>query len=108
MFVLADLAASPPTLTLEEPADCSRFHVRAHGPHEPALLAAALAQQGTGRMDGDDAFIAADAVRMMAKGRVDDEWYADFAGMLEYAGSKGWLDHGGGAIRAHVEWQSPA
>ena len=43
------------------------------------------------------------AVRQMAEGRVPDGWNDDFAAMLEYAGSKGWLDETGGAIQAHIK-----
>ncbi len=108
MFVLVDLTGPQPTVTLEEPADCARFHVQATGPRDPSRLATALAQSGAGRLRGDDAFVLVDALRSMAKGRVDDEWHADFARMLDYAGSRGWLDDGGGAIQAHVEWDMPA
>jgi hypothetical protein len=44
-----------------------------------------------------------DAVRRMAQGRVRTGWDQDFAGMLEYARSKGWLDETGTSIQAHVE-----
>ena len=95
-------------VTLEEPADCTRFHVQAAGPRDEAGLAAALARSGAGRMQGDDAFIVIDAVRSMAKSQVDEGWYTDFAQMLDYAAGKGWRDAGGGAIQAHVEWETPA
>ena len=44
------------------------------------------------------------AVRRMAGGRVPEGWDGDFAAMLQYAESKGWLDETGGSIQAHVEW----
>ena len=35
---------------------------------------------------------------------LDDGWDLGFAGMLDDAGAKGWIDDDG-AIRAHVEWR---
>jgi len=51
-----------------------------------------------------DALIEIGAVRRLADGKVSDGWEADFAAMLEYAKSKGWIDEQGEAIQAHVEW----
>ncbi len=106
MFVLVDLTGPRPAVTLEEPADCTRFHVQANGARDPSLLATALSAAGAGRMKGEDALVSIDAVRAMASGRVGDGWAADFAKMLDYARGKGWLDDAGDAIQAHVEWQS--
>ncbi len=47
--------------------------------------------------------LAADAAR--ADGQpLDVAWGEQFAGMLAYAGTKGWIEDDG-AIRAHVEWR---
>ena len=35
---------------------------------------------------------------------LDTGWEADFTGMLDHAGSSGWIDDDG-AVRAHVEWR---
>ena len=37
-------------------------------------------------------------------GELDGGWEADFADMLDRAGSSGWIDDDG-AVRAHVEWR---
>ncbi|WP_130291492.1 hypothetical protein [Pseudonocardia sediminis] len=48
-----------------------------------------------------------EAVRRMAKGRVGEDWPADFDAMLAYAGSKGWLTDDRVGIQAHCEWHLP-
>lgn len=104
MFVQVDLAVSPPAVTLEEPDDVARFHLAVVGGSDIATVYGALVDAAAGRLEGDDAWIAVDAVRRMADGRVGPAWDDRFAGMLEYARGKGWLDEAGHAIRAHVEW----
>jgi len=104
MFVQVDLAVMPPVVTLEEPDDVKRFHLEVAGGFDGAMVYGALVDAAAGRLEGDDAWIAVDAVRRMASGRVGPTWDDDFAGMLEFARSKGWLDDSGHAIKAHVEW----
>jgi hypothetical protein len=72
------------------------------------LVFGALVDAAAGRLEGEEAFITIDAVRRMAAGRVNAAWDKEFVAMLEYARSKGWIDEGGYAIRAHVEWQPEA
>jgi hypothetical protein len=77
--------------TLESPEDCKGFSVRGRG----ALGAA-------GRWDGDDhALIDPAWVKEQAAGRVPDGWDADFAGMLAYAETKGWIVDG--LVKGHVQ-----
>jgi hypothetical protein len=104
--VVVDLDAEPSTVVLEEPADCGRFHVAVRGDGDATALDAALRSQAVGEIDGDDgeALVGVDAVRRLAGGSVGEAWEKDFAAMLDYAGSKGWLSDDGGTIRAHVEW----
>jgi hypothetical protein len=84
---------------LDEPEDCTRFHVAVVGDADGALAAA-----GAGRFeDRDTAFVSVDAVRGMAAGRVGAGWAGDFAAMLRFAESKGWLADDGTTIQAHVE-----
>jgi hypothetical protein len=102
VIVSVDLGSA--FIGLEDPADCSRFLVAATGAGGVARLGEVLQANAIGRTDGDDAFIEIDVVRRLAAGRVDDSWEADFAAMLDYARTKGWLDADNRAIRAHVEW----
>ena len=107
MYVQVDLAAAPPTVSLEEPDDCKRFHVTVLNGRDPALVFGALVDAAAGRLEGDDAWITVDAVRRMAEGRVGPGWSDEFDGMLAYAASKGWMDGNGASIQAHVEWADP-
>jgi len=103
-----DLDAVPPLVALAEPADCGRFSVAVHGPGGQDALDGALRGAAAGRVAEDgDARVAVDAVRRMAAGSVGPDWEDDFAAMLGYAESKGWMDEGGTEIQAHVEWGTP-
>jgi hypothetical protein len=104
MFVQVDLRSTPPIVSLEESADTKQFHVAVVGGSDAGLVYGALVDAAAGRLEGEDAWIAVDAVRRMASGRVGPEWDDDFAAMLEFARGKGWLDEAGHAIKAHVEW----
>jgi hypothetical protein len=104
MFVKVDLGAMPPAVSLEEPEDTKRFHVSVAGGSDRALVFAALVDAAAGRLEDDDAWITIDSVRRMARDRVGPGWDDDFAAMLEYAASKGWVDLRANTIRAHIEW----
>lgn len=116
MFVKVDLAPMPPVVTLEEPDDTKRFHVEVVGGDDLGLVFGALVDAAAGRIelesDGPgvqpdtkpDAWITVDALRRMAKGVVGPDWDEQFDAMLDFARTKGWLDPGGNALRAHVEW----
>ena len=110
MIVSVDLTTTPAAVGLDEPDDCRRFHVAAHGaaPDDAAVndgaLDRVLTEHEVGRLDGDDVWVQVDAVRRMAAGRVGATWESDFTAMVAFARDKGWLDPSGTAIRAHVEW----
>jgi hypothetical protein len=93
------LQVSAEGTTLEDPDDLKRFHVEV----DPAVADPAAALSGWARLEGDHAWVAVQAVRRAAAGRVGARWDADFAGMLEYARAKGWLSEDGASIQAHVE-----
>jgi len=104
VFVQVDLSTAPPVVTLEEPGDTARFHVLVRGGTDQGLVYGALVDAAAGRLEGTEAWIAVDAVRRMAAGRVPEGWDGDLDAMLAYARGKGWVDDAGHAIRAHVEW----
>ena len=109
MYVQVDLAPTPPTVSLEEPDDCKRFHLAVVNGRDAALVFGALVDAAAGRLEGDEAqsyqaWITVDAVRRMAAGRVGPGWAEEFDGMLAFAASKGWMDPNGASIQAHVEW----
>ena len=101
MVVDVDLQAEPPAVALDDPDDCTAFSVRVRG--DRAVLGDALAAAGAGRVDGDEALIEVAVVRRLAEGRVGPGWEGDFAAMLDYAATKGWIADEGRSIRAHVE-----
>jgi hypothetical protein len=104
MQVVVDMEGERTTVALSEPADCGRFHVAVRGRGDAATLDQALRANDVGSVDGDgEAMVRVDAVRRLA-GAVGETWDDDFAAMLDYARSKGWLSDDGASIRAHVEW----
>jgi hypothetical protein len=108
MFVQVDTTQMPPVVTLEEPDDTKQFQLTVVGGSaaDHGLVYGALVDAAAGRLDGEHAWIAVDAVRRMAAGRTGPGWDVDFEAMLEYASGKGWIDETGATIRAHVEWKS--
>jgi hypothetical protein len=104
MIVTVDLSRDAGDVGLRDPGDCSRFHVAVQGPQDDRRLADALTAAGVGRMDGAEALVDVAAVRRLAEGRVGADWDSEFARMLDYAMSKGWMH--GDAIQAHVEWET--
>lgn len=97
MYVLV----SPGGVELEEPDDCTRFHLvgRDVGPDE---VAGALS--GFGEVEGEHAWIEPDTLRTLAEGRVPADWDDRFDGMIAYAATKGWVDDEG-RLQAHIEWE---
>jgi hypothetical protein len=54
--------------------------------------------------DGQHAWLGVKALREAAhEAGVPESWDDDFAKMLEYAETKGWLSTSGTAVRAHIE-----
>jgi hypothetical protein len=104
MFVRVDLGGDPPFVALEDPADCTRFHVEVVNGDDLELASEVLTDAGVGRIDESGAaFVEVVAVRSLAEGRVGSGWLRDFNAMLEFATSKGWMSADGAEIEAHVE-----
>jgi hypothetical protein len=106
--VLIEVDLEPGSVSLTGADDFTRFHVSVTGRPDGTRLDAVLRATATGELDdapdvATDALVRVDAVRRMA-GRGDAPWEADFAAMLDFARSKGWLLDDGGSIRAHIEW----
>ena len=117
MEVLVDLAGGRVWLEGWEDFGSLSVSARTERPGEVddralARLAAALEAAGAGWVDADgDARIPSDSLRALAAQAADDEgtelgdgWESEFTGMLDFAGSSGWIDDDG-AVRAHVEWR---
>jgi hypothetical protein len=101
IVVVSSSGDGDPEVSLEEPDECTRFHLEGRGV-TVAEIAEALAADGAGRVDGDVAFIELAAVRRLAAGRVEEDWDNRFEAMCGYARSKGWIDEGA-RIQAHIE-----
>jgi hypothetical protein len=105
MVIAVDLRPPPPArVRLDDPDDVTRFHVAIVGSRDQRAAHEALARNGVGRLQGEQAFISVDAVRRLAEGRVGQQWETDFVAMLDYAAGKGWLDADRTTIEAHVEF----
>lgn len=89
------------TVELVDAEDCKGFHVEVRGDVD---VAAVLDTSGAGKLadDGEHALIEIGWVRQQAVG-VGPQWEQDFAGMLDYARGKGWIDEGSSSIVAHLE-----
>jgi hypothetical protein len=84
MILALDLSVVPPGLALLEADDFTALKVVATRPTETCIAAGALEQ-------------------LAAEAHEGDGWRTDFARMLAYAESRGWVREDG-AVQAHVEW----
>lgn len=86
------------TVSLHDVDDLRRLHVEIAGLDDRALQSA-LRRHDLGRTAGrDELDLRVDALRRLAGDR-DDQWAVEFADMLAYADSKGWMVDG--YVRAH-------
>jgi hypothetical protein len=104
MYILLSSAQGKAAVTLEEPDDCTRFHVAIHGLSEGAARQALAGEEVGTLEDHEAAWIEVTALRRLAEGRVQTDWPERFEGMLRYAGRKGWLNPDGSSVRGHCEW----
>jgi len=105
VYVQIDITPARPVVSLEEPDDCTRFHLAVVGGRDIGRVFGALVDAAAGRLEDDHAMITIDAVRRMAAGRVADDWDVRLDAMLDYARTKGWIDETNNAIQAHVEYE---
>jgi hypothetical protein len=84
---------------MNDPSDFEAFKVVVHGTDASPI-------EVVGRMaDSATAWIGVEAVRNLAGAAASvPGWDDDFAAMLAYARTKGWLDDAGTEIQAHVEY----
>ena len=90
------------SLLLDQPSEFTAFDIQAADPSQNAVLEA-LADEGSASEESDHVFVSVAALRRLAGAEVDAEWEAGFAKMLEFAGSKGWMNEAGDAVKAHIE-----
>jgi hypothetical protein len=89
--------AADGVVSLHDAANCKQLHVEAI---DAARAGAALAAAGAGRpLDAEHVLVEVDWLARESAGIADPD---AFAGMLAYAGSKGWTTIDGSAVRAHL------
>jgi hypothetical protein len=86
---------------MQDPSDFKAFKVVVKEGEDASAIAV------VGRLaDRETAWIGVDAVRNLAGEAAGVHgWDDDFAAMLAYARTKGWLDEAGTSIQAHVEYE---
>jgi hypothetical protein len=103
MYVLMTASDKAPTVSLEEPDDCSRFHVAIRDLAKD-VSARTLEDEGVGTLEAQVAWIRIEALRKLAQGRVQPDWPQRFSDMLQYAERNGWLSEDRESVRGHCEW----
>ncbi len=89
------------TVSLTDPEVFTAFDVLAPD-QSPEQVVEALGSAGLAAEEADHVFVSVAAVRSLADSAASEDWQAGFQGMLDYAGSKGWLDSTGNFIKAHI------
>ena len=98
--MIVEVDTEQQTARLTDAPVFTAFHVAAAGGDTAAVLSA-LGAAGAA-VDDDHVWVAVAAVRAWADG--DADWEANFAAMLGYAATKGWLNDDESMIQAHIEW----
>ena len=104
MFVVVS-CSSPAAVRLEDAANCRELYVTSTGCPDSASLARTLVLAGAGMLadGGAHVWLSVDWLRLQGSVSQPPPWMAEFAGMLDYAKTKGWLDETGEAVRAHLQ-----
>lgn len=84
-----------------DPANLRELRVKTHGVCE-AEVESALASSGLGSLDGEHAWLSIAKLKEAGTG-FGCEWAGNFAGMVTYADSQGWLSPDRLSVRAHLE-----
>jgi hypothetical protein len=99
-----ELSLGADSARLVYPEDLTGFAVVLEGDEDPSPDA--LAAGGVLGF-GDHAWVRTDALRRLAGPAATPEWEQAFAGMLDHARTRGWVDDAQGAVRGHVERREP-
>ena len=89
-------------VTLTDPDDCGRFHVRVPPALPAEALDAVLAGADAGRRFGADQVAVNISWLRSAARDVAPDWADRFEKMLAFAGTKGWLTDDGVAVLGHI------
>ena len=99
------LAISDDGVDLHEPDVVTDLYASYWQRLGPDTIARVLAEHDAGELlpDHNHILIPVATLRRLAAGRVGDDWDDRFAGMLDVARDRGWMDESGDAVRAHLE-----
>ncbi|MFC9556815.1 hypothetical protein ACFTWF_39010 [Rhodococcus sp. NPDC056960] len=93
------------TATLHEADDCTRLHVAAPAGWDDAQVRAVLQHTEAGTVEDHTAWLSVDWLQNAAQnGRLGAQWRGDFAAMIDFARSRGWVSPDATAVRAHLEF----
>jgi hypothetical protein len=97
-------AESAPEVRVSDVDDLKRLHL-AVGALTEEEVDQALGDAGLGRLtDPDTAVLDVAKLRALAEAHATAaDWAQQWDGMVEYAGSNGWLSDDGASLQAHVE-----
>lgn len=99
MFVLVTSDAGGVRATVEDAQNLRQLHAEFRGVDD-AAAAEALRTAGLGRVDGDYAWLDAEALKLAGDGT--SGWTVDFYAMLAYAKTRGWTSDDQTRLRAHI------
>jgi hypothetical protein len=99
VYVLVTGSGGEVRASVADAANLKQLHAEFRGVDD-AAAGTALAAAGLGTVDGDHAWLEADALRAAGDGSA--AWLAGFDGMLGYAASKGWASPDGAQVQAHI------
>lgn len=104
MYLFLSPSQDSPVASLEEPDDCTRFHVAIQNLSEEDVRQVLEGEEIGELIDHDTAWITLSALDQLAQGRVQPDWANRFHAMLNVAERKGWLRTDRAAVRGHCEW----
>jgi hypothetical protein len=99
MIVLVTGGVDGATATVTDPRNLRQLHAEFRGVDD-AAAGEALRTAGLGTVDGDHAWLEADALR--AAGDGSSGWTVDFYAMLAYAKTRGWTNEDSSQVKAHI------
>ena len=105
MYLFLSSSQSSPIVRLEEPDDCTRFHVAIQNLSEDEARLVLESEEVGELIDHGTAWVSISTLYRLAQGRVPPDWHNRVHAMLHVAECKGWLSDDHTAVRGHCEWE---
>ncbi len=99
MFISIDPDAK--TASIQEPEVLTAFHIES--PEHKEDLVASIIGNGAEPAGDTHVWVSIEWITHDVKGKVSDNWEDDFAGMVQYAQGKGWVNETGTHLKAHIK-----